>query len=350
MKRTGLVLAMLMVLLLTGGMLFAGGEKEGAAAGEAKGATVPDVKVMRVSHTLAPNSHYHQGLLKLDELLRQKSNGRLQLEVFHSAQLGSERDVVEGVSLGTIEMTLTSSAPLANFTNAFLVFDLPFVITDRQKAYQWMDGTEGQKILTSLEPAGIKGLGIWENGFRNLTNSQKPVTSPKDLNGLKIRLMENPIHVNTFVTMGARAVPMPFGELFTALQQKTVDGQENPLVIIDTSRFYEVQGYLTLTGHFYAPAILLMNLNYWNNTLNEEDRRIFMEAEKEARVLGAELQHRVREEAAVGTRVERYEGHRREQAGMVPGGTAGLPEVRRSGECGSAPEPGQRTEVVEARP
>lgn len=260
--------------------VFAGGDEE-KASGEAKGSD--EVKVMRVSHTLAPESHYHQGLLKLDELLKEKSGGRLQLQVHHSAQLGSERDVVEGVSLGTIEMTLTSSAPLANFTDGFLVFNLPFIIRDREAAYKWMDGPEGMKILKSLESAGIKGLGIWENGFRNLTNSAKAVSTPADLGGLKIRLMENPIHVATFETMGARAVPMPFGELFTALQQKTVDGQENPLVIIETSKFYEVQNYLTLTGHFYAPAILLINKDYWDNKLTAEDRKIFIEAEKEAK-------------------------------------------------------------------
>ncbi len=275
MKRTMFLVAGLLILMIM--PVFGKGGQESATADQG------GVKVMRVSHTLAPESHYHQGLLKLDELLREKSGGKLQLNVFHSAQLGSERDVVEGVSLGTIEMTLSSSAPLANFTDGFLVFNLPFIVRDRQKAYEWMDGPEGMKILNSLGSAGIQGLGIWENGFRNLTNSAKPVKTPADLSGLKIRLMENPIHVATFETMGARAVPMPFGELFTALQQKTVDGQENPLIIIQTSKFYEVQKYLTLTGHFYAPAILLINKNYWDNTLTAGERKIFMEAEKEAR-------------------------------------------------------------------
>jgi hypothetical protein len=128
-----------------------------------------------VAHTLAPDSHYHIGLENFGKLLDEASNGRIELEIFHSSQLGSERDAIEGVSMGTLEMTLVSSAPLANFTNGFLVFDLPFIIQDRQKAYEWMDGPEGQKILDSVLSKGMVALGIWENGFRMLTNSKKAV-------------------------------------------------------------------------------------------------------------------------------------------------------------------------------
>jgi len=125
-----------------------------------------------------------------------------------------------------------------------------------------MDGPEGKKILDSLLSKNIVGLGLWENGFRNLTNSKYPVAKPEEVKGLKIRVMENPIHVSTFKTLGAYPVPMPFGELLTALQQKTVDGQENPLIVIYTSKLYEVQKYITLTGHFYSPAALLINKNF----------------------------------------------------------------------------------------
>ncbi|MEA4880025.1 MAG: TRAP transporter substrate-binding protein [Synergistaceae bacterium] len=250
------------------------------AAGSAFAA---DKIVVRVAHTIAPDSHYNKGLEHLGQLLSEASNGQMELQIFHSAQLGSERDAIEGVSMGTLEMTLISSAPLANFTNAFLVFDLPFIIQDRQKAYEYMDGPEGKKILDSVLSKGMVALGIWENGFRMLTNSKRAVAVPEDLNGLKIRLMENPIHVGTFKTLGAYPVPMPFGELFTALQQGTVDGQENPLIIISTSKFAEVQKYLSLTGHFYAPAILLINKDFWEKKLTDEQRKIFTEAELKAR-------------------------------------------------------------------
>jgi tripartite ATP-independent transporter DctP family solute receptor len=249
----------------------------------AASAMANDKIVVRVAHTIAPDSHYQMGLEHFGKLLNEASNGRIELEIFHSSQLGSERDAIEGVSMGTLEMTLVSSAPLANFTNAFMVFDLPFIIQDRHKSYEWMDGPEGKKILDSVLSKGMVGMGIWENGFRMLTNSKKAVAKPEDLNGLKIRLMENPIHVGTFKTLGAYPVPMPFGELFTALQQGTVDGQENPLIIISTSKFAEVQKYLSLTGHFYAPAILLASKDFWDNTLDDELRVIFTEAELKAR-------------------------------------------------------------------
>ncbi|MDY0093465.1 MAG: TRAP transporter substrate-binding protein [Candidatus Vecturithrix sp.] len=239
--------------------------------------------VLRVAHTIAPDSHYNQGLLYLDKLLKERTNGEIELEIYHSAQLGSERDAVEGVAMGTLEMTLISSAPLANFTNKFMLFDLPFIVRDREKTYAWLDGPEGQSILDSLLEQNLMGLGIWENGYRNLTNSKVAVKNPEDANGLKIRLMENPIHLATFKLLGAYPVPMPFGELFTALQQGVVDGQENPMVIIYTSKFYEVQKYLSLTGHFYAPAVLLINKAFWENTLTEEQRKIFKECEQEAK-------------------------------------------------------------------
>lgn len=238
--------------------------------------------VFRVNHTLDPTSHYNHGLLYLDKLLQDRTNGELSLDVYHSSQLGSERDAIEGVTMGTLEMTLVSSAPLANFTKTFMVFDLPFIVSDRDKAYKWMDGPDGQAILASLEKQNMIGLSIWENGFRMLTNSKLAVKKPEDVKGLKIRLMENPVHLATFKTLGAYPTPMPFGELFTALQQKTVDGQENPLVIIYTSKFYEVNKYVSLTGHFYAPAILLINKQVWEK-LSPEHRDIMTKSIAEAR-------------------------------------------------------------------
>lgn len=239
--------------------------------------------VFRVSHTLDPSSHYNKGLMYLHELLQKKSSGELSLDIYHSSQIGSERDAIEGVTMGTLEMTLTSSGPLSNFTKTFMVFDLPFIVTDRAKAYAWMDGPEGKKILDSLKKQNMVGLSIWENGFRHLTNSKRPVVNPEDAKGLKIRLMENPVHLATFKALGAYPTPMPFGELFTAMQQGTVDGQENPLVIISTSKFNEVQKHLALSGHFYSPAILVVNKAVWENKLNDEQRAIMTECIAQAR-------------------------------------------------------------------
>jgi tripartite ATP-independent transporter DctP family solute receptor len=246
-----------------------------AAAAQAK-------TIFRVSHTLDPTSHYNRGLMHLNDLLQKKSNGELVLDIYHSSQLGSERDAVEGVTQGTLEMTLTSSGPMTNFTRAFMIFDLPFIIHDRVKAYAWIDGPEGQKILDSVQKQNMIGLSIWENGFRHLTNSKLAVVKPEDAKGLKIRLMENRVHLATFRALGAYPTPMPFGELFTAMQQRTVDGQENPLVIISTSKFFEVQKFLTLSGHFYSPAILLMNKQVWDK-LPPAQQKILQECVAEAR-------------------------------------------------------------------
>ncbi|QZY55611.1 TRAP transporter substrate-binding protein [Crassaminicella profunda] len=241
------------------------------------------VTTIRIAYTLSPESHYHKGLEKFKELVAEKSNGQIDVQLFHSAQLGSERDAVEGVSMGTLEATLSSTGPLSNFSKKFMLFDLPFIIQDRATAFEALDGKLGVDMLSSLEDKGITGFGFWENGFRMLTNSKQAINSPEDVKGLKIRLMENPVHMETFKVLGAQPVPMPFGDLFTALQQKTVDGQENPLVIIDTSKFYEVQNNLAITGHFYSPAVFMMNKEFFNG-LAPELQTAIIESEKEARV------------------------------------------------------------------
>lgn len=241
-------------------------------AGTAFGA--PAKKVVRLNHTLAPDSHYHKGLEKFAELVKNYTGDTVEIQIFHSSQLGSERDAIEGVMLGTLEATLVSTAPLANFSSKFLVFDLPFIVKDRQVAYKALDGAVGADMAASLTPKGIKTLGFRENGFRMLTNSKRAIMKPADVAGLKIRLMENKVHIATFKQLGAAPVAMPFGELFTALQQKTVDGQENPLVIIATSKFYEVQKYLALTGHFYSPAALLINQKFFNSLTADQQKAI----------------------------------------------------------------------------
>lgn len=237
---------------------------------------------IRVGHVLAPTHPYQLGLEKFAELVSQKTNGKVKVEVFHSSQLGNERDMVEGLQLGTLEMTLVSTAPLSSFTKKFFVFDLPFIFKDTASARKVVDGPIGTQLLESLNDQGIIGLTYFENGFRHVTNSKKPVTKPEDLKGMKIRIMENPVHMATFKVMGADPTPMAFGELFTALQQGTIDGQENPLPVIETSRFYEVQKYLSLTGHFYAPAPLLISKSFFES-LSPDIQNAIKEAAVEAR-------------------------------------------------------------------
>ncbi|KYO66909.1 TRAP transporter substrate-binding protein [Thermovenabulum gondwanense] len=241
-----------------------------------------DQITIRVGHVLAPTHPYQLGLEKFAELVNQKTNGKVKVEVFHSSQLGNERDMVEGLQLGTLEMTLVSTAPLSSFTKKFLVFDLPFIFKDTVNARSVVDGPIGAELLDSLKDQGIIGLTYFENGFRHVTNNKRPIEKPEDLKGLKIRTMENPVHMATFKVMGADPTPMAFGELFTALQQGTIDGQENPLPIIETSKFYEVQKYLSLTGHFYAPAPLLISKSFYEK-LSPEIQNAIKESAIEAR-------------------------------------------------------------------
>lgn len=220
---------------------------------------------IRIGHVLAPTHPYQLGLEHFKELMEERTSGRVQVEVFHSSQLGNERDMVEGLQLGTLEMCMVSTAPLSSFTSDFLVFDLPFIFSNVATARGCVDSEIGQNMLDQLSNQGIKGLCYFENGFRSVTNSKLPITVPADLAGMKIRTMENPIHMDSFRAMNADPTPMAFGELFTALQQKTIDAQENPLAIVETSAFYEVQSYLSLTEHFYAPTPVLVAQAYYDS-------------------------------------------------------------------------------------
>lgn len=250
--------------------------KEAASGGNNETTTI------RVGHVLAPTHPYTIGLEKFAELVAEKTDNKVKVEVFHSSQLGNERDMVEGLQLGTLEMALVSTAPLSSFTDDFLVFDLPFMFKDTASARKVVDSEIGQKLLDSLESQKILGLAYWENGFRSVTNNKKPIMTPEDLKGLKIRTMESPVQMESFNALGSSATPMAFGELFTALQQNTIDGQENPLAIVSTSKFYEVQKYLSLTEHFYAPAPLLISQDFFNK-LAPEVQTAIKEAAIEAR-------------------------------------------------------------------
>lgn len=241
-----------------------------------------EARSLKVAHTLAIDHPYQKGLVKFGELLKEKTNGRYIVEVFPAAQLGSEREAIEGAQMGTIDLTLVSTAPLSGFSDAFLVNDLPFIFSSREHAYKVLDGEIGTEMFNKLEGTGLKGLAYFENGFRNVTNSKRPIVNPEDMKGLKIRTMENQIHMESFKVIGADPTPMAFGELFTALQQKTVDAQENPLAIISTSKFFEVQEHLALTGHFYAPAPLLISQALWDE-LSDADKEIFQQCANEAR-------------------------------------------------------------------
>tara|TARA_B100000424_G_scaffold271734_1_gene276369 strand:- start:4603 stop:5640 length:1038 start_codon:yes stop_codon:yes gene_type:complete len=206
----------------------------------------------------------YRGLEYFEKIVEQRSDGHIQVELFHSAQLGDDLQAVSNLQSGTLEMTAPSTSPLVGMFPEFAVFDLPFLFPTPEVADKVLDGEIGQKMLDDASRQGLVAIGWAENGYRQLTNSATPVTSPDDLDGLKIRTMQNDIHLDIWRTLGANPTPMSFAELFTALEQGVVDGQENPWITIEASKFIEVQDYASETNHVYTPFITLVSERFWN--------------------------------------------------------------------------------------
>jgi tripartite ATP-independent transporter DctP family solute receptor len=221
--------------------------------------------VLKLGHAVAPEHPYHLGAVKYSELVALRTKNKVKIDVFPSTQLGNERDMVEGLQLGTIDLVVTSTGPLGGFVPRMFVVDLPFLFRDREHAYKVLDGPIGRELFNAFSEKGIKGLAFWENGFRQITNNVRPIEKPEDLKGIKIRTMENKVHLSAFRAFGASPTPMAWSEVYTALQQKTIDAQENPIAIIYFQKISEVQKHLALTGHFYSPTPLLMSLKAFNN-------------------------------------------------------------------------------------
>ncbi len=230
--------------------------------------------VFRTAHAGATTSTGHQALEFLDRELREQSDGRIGLEIFPNSQLGGEREAVENIQFGNIDLTFVSSAPVASFAPAFFAFDIPFLFSDRAQAYEVLDGEIGREIMATLEPAGMVGLAYWENGFRQLTNSRQEIRTPEDLAGFKMRTMENEVHIAAWRAVGANPAPLAFNELFTALQQGTFDAQEGPINLFYDMKFNEVQGFISKTNHIYSPWPILANPDKLAS-LSDEDRAIF---------------------------------------------------------------------------
>jgi tripartite ATP-independent transporter DctP family solute receptor len=250
----------------------------------------------KLGHAVNEQHPYHLGAMKFKEIVEQETDGMVEIKLYPNNQLGSgERDLIEGLQLGTVDLVVTSTGPLSGFEKKFMLFDFPFLFRDKEHAYRVLDGEIGDYVLGLLENQGIKGLAWYENGFRHLTNSKREVVVPEDAKGIKLRTMENKIHMGVWTALDAIPSPMAWGEVFTALQQGTVDGQENPIPIIYTHKLYEVQEYLTLTGHVYSPAVLLMSGKGFDG-LPEEYKGIFLEAAKESGILERDMITRMENE------------------------------------------------------
>ena len=222
-----------------------------------------------------------QGMEKFKELVESKSGGKIKVNLFLGGALGSDQANVSALQGGTLEMVSMNSGILASQVKDFSVFDFPFMFADGKEADAVVDGPFGKKMHAKLLDKGIVGLGYYELGFRHMTNGRRPITKVADIEGLKLRVIPNPINVDWVKALGANPTPLPFPELYAALEQKAVDGQENPVATINSAKFYEVQKYLTLTSHQYNPQSVMISKKFWDG-LSAAERKIVEEAVAES--------------------------------------------------------------------
>lgn len=235
-------------------------------------------KTIRIAYLVNPTQSSHLIMEDFKAQVEEESGGDLQVELYPSGALfPSDREAIEAVQLGNVEMTLPALASVSGFHQDFMILDLPYLFEDEEEAYSVLDGPFGQDLLDGLEDANIKGLAYGENGFRHITNNIRPVHTPKDIEGQKMRTLESPVHTDVFNAFGANASPFAFGEMYSTLQQGTYDAMESPIALLYTSNLYEVQDYMSLTSHVYMPTALLMNDDFYES-LSEEHQKIVMDA------------------------------------------------------------------------
>jgi TRAP-type transport system periplasmic protein len=237
--------------------------------------------VLKIGYATTKESHYGVGSTVFCDDIDKGTQGRYKCQHFPSSALGGEREMIEAVQLGTQDLVNTSTGPLGNFVPEVRIVDIPFLFRDYDHARKVMDGAIGQDILKKMQGKGLIGLAWTENGFRHMTNNKQPIRQASDASGLKLRTMENKVHMEGYKTFGLLPTPMPFPELFTALQQGTVDGQENPIPVILSSKFAQVQKHLSLTSHVYSPAVLILSPTVWNK-LSDADKKVFTDAARRA--------------------------------------------------------------------
>ncbi len=238
--------------------------------------------VLKIGYTPTQTSHYGVGATVLCDEIEKGTQGRYKCQHFPNGSLGGEREMIEAVQLGTLDIVNTSTGPVGNFVPEVKIVDIPFLFRDYDHARRYLDGP-GQELLTKFPAKGLVALAWTENGFRHMTNSKRSIVKPEDASGLKMRTMENKVHMEGYRAFGIQPTPMAFPEVFGALQQGTVDGQENPIPVILSSKFSQVQKHLSLTGHVYSPALYLTSPRVMNK-LSDADKKVFYEAAKKATV------------------------------------------------------------------
>jgi tripartite ATP-independent transporter DctP family solute receptor len=239
-------------------------------------------RVIRFGHLNNTDHPVSAGVQKFAELVAAKSGGKMQVKEFPSNQLGTEQQQTSALQGGVQEMQSPATTSIVGIVKDFGVIDFPFTVANHAQAFALLDGPLGTALLEKLPEKGLVGLAYWDLGFRNVTNSKRPITKPEDLEGLKLRVIPNPVFLDTFKAFKANPVPMSFSELYTALETRTVDGQENPFAVILSNKFYEVQKYVSGTNHVYGTNIILVGRKFWDR-LSPTEQKILRDAAIEAR-------------------------------------------------------------------
>jgi tripartite ATP-independent transporter DctP family solute receptor len=284
MKKRLMIMGLIVVLVaaMLVGIVGCGGDSKEPAPAETNGQEAVEKISIKLGHPYDERQPLHQGTVLFADLVAERTDGNVEVTVFPNSTLGSSRDLAEGLQIGTIEMALVPTTNVAPFYKPLDIFYFPFIFRDKEHAYAVADGPVGQQLYEGLlKETGIRTLAMFESGFRTITNSKKPIRTPADFAGIKMRVPDSPINLATFKALGATSTPMALSELFTALQQGTVDGQDNPIGNVYAYRYYEVQKYITLTGHQWAGIMLMINDQLWNK-IPEEYQKIMAEAAKEA--------------------------------------------------------------------
>lgn len=257
---------------------------------------VTDQRTIKLAHGLDVTHPVHKGMVRMAKLVREKSNNQLQIDIYPSQQLGSERETLELLQIGSVDMTKVSAAVLENFVPDIRVFSLPYLFRDTEHYYNTLDGAIGQKLLLEGEAFWLRGLTYYDAGQRSFYTKERPIRTPEDLEGLKIRVQESPMAVRMINTLGGAPTPISWGELYTALQQGIVDGAENNPPSFHSSRHYEVTNYFSLDQHTSIPDILLISTHLWDR-LNEQEQLWIQEAADSSKVYQRKIWAEAEQEA-----------------------------------------------------
>lgn len=237
--------------------------------------------VLRMATDVSRQNSQSIGAEHFAQLVSERTNGDVEIKFYPDGTLGSSQAIVSGTRSGTIDIAMIGTVNLGGLASGFLALDLPFIFKDEDHVYRALDGEAGKELWSELDKVGLTGLAFFENGFRNITNSRKPIKVPEDVKGLKIRVPQSQTLVKTFEALGANPVPMAYGELYTAMETGAIESQDHPTSTLYAGKFYEVQKYLSMTHHGYAAVTLVMNTKKFNK-LTDEQKKIFKECAQDA--------------------------------------------------------------------